>query len=183
MNYWYRGRHRVYTILVGLLLLDAVVYVSWLRRAPLAPAVAAALQAQLERDVQAREAEVARLRRVREKLPEIRPALASFLSERFPPEQAGYSAVAVALNEAARAAGVRLENLSFKVQTRRGQAELVGVEVGAELEGGYATLLRCLESLEKAPGFYLIDELGVVSSQRGGLRLQLRLVTYFRRSS
>lgn len=182
MNRWYQRRQWIYAGLALLLALDAGAYFGWLRGPEIPPAVAAARMAQLERDVGAREAEVKRLRRVRQVLPEARPALASFLRERFPTERAGYSAVAVALNSAARNAGVKLENVSYKTRTERTRTELVTVEVSADLQGGYSNLLRFLELLGQDAGFYLIEELGVVSSQRGGLKLQARLVTYFRRS-
>lgn len=183
MNVWFRRRHWVYTLLVGLLLLDAGIYFGWLRRPASVPGFAEALLSQLTRDAAIREAEVARLRRVREKLPQVRPALTSFIAERFPLERAGYSGLAGDLNEAARTAGVRLGNVTYKVETRQPRADLLAVEVSADLQGGYQNLLRFLEALEEAKGFYLINELAVVSSQRGGLRLQMRLVTYFRRGA
>jgi Tfp pilus assembly protein PilO len=160
---------------------DATVLAGWGRRPELSPEVAKARRAQLEREVATREAEVARLRRVREMLPQARPALASFLRERFPSEQAGFSAVAVALSTAARSAGVKLENVAYKARPEREQTELVGVEVSADLQGSYSNLLRYLGLLAQDPGFYLIEDLSVVGSQRGGLKLQTRLVTYFRR--
>jgi len=182
MTRWYKQRRWIYAGLVLLLGLDAAVYFGWLKGSELSPAVAAARITQLERDVEPREAEVKRLRRVREMLPQARPTLASFVRERFPSERAGFSAVAVALSTAARSAGVQLENVSYRTRTDRTRAELVMVEVSADLQGGYSNLLRYLELLEQDPGFYLIEDLGVVSSQRGGLKLQMRLVTFFRRS-
>ena len=181
MNVWYRRRHWVYTVLVGLLLLDAGIYFGWLRRPATLPGFAEAMLSQLTRDVAVREAEVDRLRRIRERLPQIGPALTSFTAERFPLERAGYSGLASDLNAAAGKAGVRLENVTYKVETKQARADLLGVEVSADLQGGYQNLLRFLDALEQAEGFYLINELGVVSSQRGGLRLQMRLITYFRR--
>lgn len=183
MNRWYRQRQWVYLGLVLLLGVDATVYFGWVKRPQLSPAVAEARRGQLEREVAVRETEVARLRRAREMLPQARPALAAFLREHIPTEGTGFSAVAVALSNAARTAGVQLENVSYKTRTERNETQLVSVEVSADLQGAYSNLLRYLELLEQDPGFYLIEELAVVSSQRGGLKLQTRLVTYFRRSS
>ena len=182
MNRWHRRRHWIYAGLVLLLAVDATVYFRWVRGSEMSPAVAEAQRGQLEREVSAREAEVTRLRRVREMLPQARPALTSFLRDRFPPEQTGFSAVAVALSNAAREAGVKLENVAYKTRAERQPTELVSVDISADLQGGYSNLLRYLELLEQDTGFYLIEELAVVSSQRGGLKLQTRLVTYFRRS-
>lgn len=183
MNYLHRRRRWVYAILVGLLLVDAVAYVDWFWRPAVVPGYADAMLAQLQREVAAHEAEVARLRRIREELPRVRPALSSFTAEHFPAEQGGYSGVAAALADAARTAGVRLENVGYKVGAQQPRPDLLVVEVSTDLQGAYPNLLRYLEGLEQSPGFYLIDELSLVGSQRGGLRLQVRLVTYFRRSA
>lgn len=183
MSYLYQRRLWVYTALVALLLLDASVYFRWIQGPANVPGYHEARLTQLQREVTGLEKEVARLRRVREQLPKVRPSLLSFTNERFPLEQRGFAEVAAALNDAARTAAVRLGNVTYKVQNQSPRPELVAVEVKADLQGGYRSLLRYLEELQRAKGFYLIGELGVVSTQRGDLRLEMTLLTYFRRGA
>ncbi|MGH9862162.1 MAG: hypothetical protein ACRD35_01930 [Candidatus Acidiferrales bacterium] len=183
MSYLYQRRFWVYTALVALLLLDASAYFRWLQGPANVPGYNEARLTQLQREVTALEKEVARLRHVREQLPKVRPSLVNFTNDRFPLEQRGFAGVAAALNDAAHATGVKLAAVTYKVQSQSPRPDLVAVEVKADLQGGYRSLLRYLDELQQANGFYLIGELGVVSTQRGDLRLEATLVTYFRRGA
>lgn len=183
MSRWYPYRHWIYTALVGLLVLDAGVYFGWVLRPPVAPETARAQLAALERETSERAAEVSRLEEVRKEVPQLRPRLDEFTTERLPPEQAGFSHVAADLQEAANQAGITLEAVSYQTRAQEQQPDLLRVEVSATLEGLYPSLLRYLEELEKSPQLYLIDELGVVGARGRALRLELKLATYFRRST
>jgi len=81
MSRWYAYRRWVYTALVVLLVLDAGVYFGWVQRPPMAPELARAQLAALEREVAERGAEVSRLQRVREQVPHLRPKLDAFTTE------------------------------------------------------------------------------------------------------
>ncbi|HKZ53681.1 MAG TPA: type 4a pilus biogenesis protein PilO [Candidatus Acidoferrales bacterium] len=183
MSRWYAYRRWVYTALVVLLVLDAGVYFGWVQRPPMAPELARAQLAALEREVAERGAEVSRLQRVREQVPHLRPKLDAFTTECLPGEQAGFSQVAADLQEAANQAGISLEAVSYQTRVDEQQADLLRVEVSATLEGLYPSLLRYLEELEKSPHFYLISELAVVGARGSELRLELKLATYFRRGA
>lgn len=184
MNRWYARRHWIYLGLVALLLGDALVYFGWVRPDIVAtrPPGDPTQVARLEQEVAARVKEVARLRRVREQAPKLRPQLDQFTAERFLPERTGFSSVAAELEEATGGTGVRLGRVSYESQAEKARPELLRVEINTSVEGGYPNLLRYLEELERSPHCYLINNLGVVGAEGGAVRVEMRLVTYFRRS-
>lgn len=183
MNRWYARRHRIALGLLAVLALDAGVYFGWVRR----PATEAEFDpARLERltqEVFGLAAEVARLGRVREQAPRFRPQLEKFAIERFPAERTGFSRVAAELEAAADEAGVVLGRVSYESTAERSQPDLLRVEITTSVEGEYAALLGYLDELERSPHLYLITELNVDGAQRGQVRLQMRLATYFRRGA
>jgi hypothetical protein len=181
MNRWYQRRYWVYGGLIGVLVLDVVVYVSWLRRPLMLPGTGPARLQALEKEVAEHQSEVTRLERIRSQVPHLQPQLEGFATEHIPSEQVGFSGVALDLQEAASQAGVALESVSYKTEADRQQVDLLRVAVNATLAGGYPNLLRYLEGLERSPHFYLIDGLEVVGTQRGHLQLKMELITYFRR--
>lgn len=183
MTGWYRRRHWVYLSLVCLLLLDGVVYFGWVRRLAGLPATEPAQLAALEREVGGRVAEVARLRRVRDQLPQLRPQLDKFTAERFPSERAGFSRVAEELDATASETGVQLGRVAYQSQEEKDRPELLRIEITTNVEGGYPNLLHYLEALERSPRFYLINELNVVGTEGGSVRVEMKLATYFRRST
>lgn len=181
MNRWYGRRRWIYSGLAALLLLDAVIYLGWIHRPDVLPLESPAPLASLEREVSEQAAEVARLQQVREQAPQLGPRLEKFVKQRFWTERAGFSRVAGELDEAASEAGVRLTQVSYKSQAEGAQPELVRVEIGTGVEGGYANLLRYLDALERSPRIYVIDELSVTGAQGGLVRLEMRLTTFFQR--
>lgn len=181
MKRWYGRRYWIYGTLGLLLLLDVVLYLGWIRQPLLLGGVAPGELAGAAEEVGAREAEVRRLKRVQEMLPGLRPQLQSFLSERFLDESSGFSRVVSDLGEAAADTGVELTSVSYDRKEMEEQPDLVRIEITAQLEGGYGSLLGYLEELERSERFYLINTLSVIGSQGGRLRLQMQLQTYFRR--
>lgn len=183
MNHRYARRHWVYLGLVCLLLLDGLAYFGWVRHLAGFPETDAAQLISLEREVAGRAAEVARLRRVREQLPQLRPQLDKLTAESFLAERTGFSRVAAELEETANGAGVRVGRVAYQSQEEKARPELRRVEISSTVEGGYPNLLRYLEELERSPHFYLINELNVVGAEGGTVHVEMRLVTYFRRGT
>jgi Tfp pilus assembly protein PilO len=182
MNRWYARRHRIVLAMLALLALDAGVYFGWVRRPAAEPEFDPARLERLTQEVSQLAAEVARLERVREQAPRFRPQLEKFAAERFPAERVVSSRVGAELGAAAEEAGVVLGRASYERAPERNQPDLVRVDITTSVEGAYADLLRYLDELERSPHLYLINELNVDGTQRGQVRLQMRVATYFRRS-
>jgi hypothetical protein len=105
-----------------------------------------------------------------------------FVVERFLEESVGFSRVNAELNRAARAAGVVLSRVTLDTEEVKEQPGLLRVEVLADVQGRYSSLLRYLDALERAPHLYLISQLSVGTARGGRVQVQMRIATYFRRS-
>lgn len=183
MNRWYARRHWITLGLLVLLAADAAVYFGWVRQPAATPDSDPAQLERLDREVAQRAAEVARLERVREQAPRFRPQLEKLAAERLLAQATGFSRLAAELQQAAEEAGVALGRVSYQTAEERSQPDLLRVEITTSLEGNYSDLLRYLEELENSRHLYVISELNLDAAERGQLRLQMRLATYFRRGA
>ncbi len=118
---------------------------------------------------------------IRDRLPEVEKQCDAFLRERLQPASGGYSAVAEDLNRIATTAGLSSRGIQYK-QKELDERGVTEVQVTASVEGGYASLVQFINSLEKSKQFYLLEELTLVesSSNTNVIRLSLQLKTYFR---
>ncbi|MBI4467307.1 MAG: hypothetical protein HY656_07770 [Acidobacteria bacterium] len=183
MNRLFAVRHGITLGLVALLALDAGAYFGWVRR-PVGPFETEPAQVEhLAQEVAARAAEVARLERVRELAPGFGPRLDQFGRERFLPESTGFSAVAAELEEVAQNSGVFLGRVSYQTGVERLRPGLLRVDMATSVQGQYDELLDYLEQLERSPHFYLTSSLTLASARGGQVRLEMRLITYFRRGA
>ena len=183
MNRFYTHRRGILAGLFLLLVADAAAYAGWVRRPAGQPEMDPAELVRLEREVEARATEVARLERVREQAPRLRPRLEAFAVEHLLAERTAYSRLAADLEQAARQAGVQLGQVSYDTREEKSQPDLVRVEITTSVEGSYADLLEYLGALERSERLYLIDELNVAGVRGGRVRLELRLAAYLRRAA
>ena len=183
MTRWYARRWWIYLGLLALLGVDAGVYWGGVRRAGAQAGADPAYVARLSQEAAERAAEVARLGRLREQAPHLRPQLDKFVGERFLPERTGFSRVAAELDDAAQQAEVALGRVAYDTSPDKAQPDLVRVEIATSVEGDYPALLDFLEALESSPHLYLLNDLNLGGTQGGQVRLEMRLATYFRRGT
>lgn len=183
MKRWHARRHWVYWGLVLLIAADIAVYVGWLRGLAERIQVDPAALASVESEVAQRTAEVERLRRVREQAPTAAPKLDAFARERFWNETVGYSRTLAELTEAAKNSGVRVGRTDYSESQLKERPEILQVQLTTSIEGSYASLLRFMEELERSPRFYLVHDLNVAGTRGGDVRLEMTLLTYFRRGA
>lgn len=183
MNRWYARRWGIYLAFLALLGVDAGVYWGWVRRPGAQAGADPAQVARLNQEVAERAAEVARLGRLREQAPRLRPQLDQFVAARFLPERTGFSRVAAELDDAAAQADAALGRVAYDTTPEKAQPDLVRVEMATSVEGDYPALLDFLGALERSPQLYLLNDLSLVGTQGGQVRLEMRLATYFRRGA
>ena len=124
-------------------------------------------------------ADVARAQQIRTNLPEVERQAGAFFQQQIAPAQSGYSALIADLGALAGTAGVRTDNVSYRegAPDKRG---VVQVDIGATVDGDYPGIVRFINGLEHSDTFYVLDGLNLAAGSTGGLRLNLRLRTYFR---
>jgi len=183
MKRWYAHRRWIYWGLVLLIVADVVVYVGWGRGLAERIQVDQSALASLEGEVAQRAAEVERLRRVREQAPAAAPKLDAFARDRFWNQTEGYSRTLAELTEAAKSSGVRVSATQYRESLLKERPEMLRVQLSTSVEGGYASLLLFMEELERSPHFYLVQDLNVATERGGEVKLEMTLVTYFRRGT
>ncbi len=127
------------------------------------------------------EADIKRAKTIRENVPKNLQEFDSF-EKSFPPKTAGYSDLLGDLSNLARKAGLQTENLAFKEQDISGRG-LTQVDVTATVNGGYPSVVRFINGLQRSERFYILDDLTLATaaqSPTGPLRVNLHLKTYFR---
>jgi len=124
-------------------------------------------------------ADVKRADAIRVSLPQVGKDCSTFYDKTFPSAGVGYSTIESDLDSIATHAGLQASGVSFKPTTLsdRGVTEL---EITAQVTGDYASIIRFINGLEVSKNFYLLNDLSLDSASTGGIRLQLKLHTYFR---
>lgn len=183
MKRGYTYRRWVYWGLVLLIVADIAVYIGWLRGLAQRTLVDPATLASLESEVGQRAAEVERLRRVRQQAPTAAPRLDAFARERFWSEAEGYSRTLAELTDTAKSAGVRISGTQYRESQFKERPEMAQLQINTSVEGSYSNLLRFMEELERSQHFFLVQDLNVASQRGGDVKLEMTLVTYFRRGT
>lgn len=124
-------------------------------------------------------ADVKRAEKIRASLPQVGKDCTDFYGKTFPSAAVGYSSIESDLDSIASHSGLQTSGVSFKPTELkdRGVTEL---EITAEVNGDYASIIRFINGLEVSKNFYLLNDLSLDSASTGGIRLQLKLHTYFR---
>jgi type IV pilus assembly protein PilO len=100
----------------------------------------------------------------------------SFYKQRFPAQD---SAISDSLGKLATENGVKIGSFKYSMK----DPETLGlqrVEVDADLAGDYLQLVRFINSLERAPTFFIVDSVELGGEQNGIVRLQMKMETYLR---
>ncbi|HXZ34036.1 MAG TPA: GspMb/PilO family protein [Terriglobales bacterium] len=138
-----------------------------------------ARQAQLQQlwqELQQKTHEVVPLRGLDKKVPVAKQQIDEFYKNRFPAED---STISESLGKLAAENGVKVGSFKYSMK----DPELLGlrrVEVEADLAGDYLQLVRFINSLERAPTFFLVDSVELGGEQGGIVRLQMKMETYLR---
>ncbi len=124
-------------------------------------------------------ADVKRTEQIRGALPQVGKDCADFYQKTFPDAANGYSAIESDLDAIALHAGLKTSGVSFK-PTELSDRGVTQLEITTQVSGDYLSVIRFINGLEVSKNFYLLNDLALDSASTGGIRLQLKLHTYFR---
>jgi type IV pilus assembly protein PilO len=132
--------------------------------------------AQLQRDLQARTAEVAPLQGIDTKVEEAKQQVNSFFAGRLPTR---YSQIADELGKIAQENHVQFATVNYTTEDTD-LKDASRVVMDASLAGDYANVVKFINALERSKTLFLVDgvTLGQESAGGGGVRLSIRLETY-----
>lgn len=152
--------------------------ISW-NAAAEAPEVQAQKLAQLTRTAQLLTADVHKGQAIQKRIPDLASECAGFYQRDLLPASSGYASVIADIGQMARTAGVQSNGVKLSEDDVKDRG-LQEIKISGDVEGDYPALIRLLQSLERSPHFYLLDELALSSQKSGTVSLRLKLRTYFR---
>ena len=143
-----------------------------------------ALQAgELERlriERKGRKESVDRLKRIESSLVESARRGDEFYEVRFLPASTGFATIMEEVDKIANSTGVRKGSVAYTPTEMKDHPGLETVEIDTSVDGDYSKMVRFINQLEQSKLFLIVDSLGVASSQVKGVRLSVKLVTYFK---
>jgi Tfp pilus assembly protein PilO len=157
---------------LGLVVLDAVLYLAVYR--PLGSLVASEERRYADARQRAREeqVQVERLKKYQAALPQADERLKDFTSNHAPARRRGFSAAAHLIREVADGSGVQPGSVAYRLDTKRGDP-LERLELEINVTGSYTGLLKFVHALETAHDFILVREFSFAQADNGALSLRL----------
>jgi len=127
--------------------------------------------------------DIDRARAIQQSMPATQSDCDKFEKSLFP-ANTGYSAVMEELGRIASKAGLQISGVNFhrKELPTRGLSE---VELEATISGGYPSVVRFLNGLQRSENVYTVDSLALASESQsqgvsGAIRVTLHVRTFFR---
>lgn len=137
------------------------------------------------RQLQLMKLDVKRATEIRAKIPEVLKEFDAFEAA-LPTAGRGYSTIDQELTQFARETHLQVDEKKFKGKELAGRS-LIEVEIEETVTGDYTGIVSFLNRLQRSRNTYVIDGLQVDSQTTGQvapgtLRIELKLLTYFRKA-
>jgi hypothetical protein len=138
-----------------------------------------------KRQLELLRADVKRASDIRTRIPEVLKSFDQF-EETLPPAGKGYSVISQEMGDIARETHLLMEDTKFHEKELMGR-NLNELEIEATVTGDYAGIVRFLNRLQRSKNVYIVDSLegdsqNQVQGAPGGLKVNLRVRTYFRKA-
>jgi hypothetical protein len=119
--------------------------------------------------------QTASLRGLDHRVDESRSQIENFYGKRVPPN---YSSIATRIGDLQVKSGVRLSRVQY-TQGAPG-ADLTEISLDAGISGGYPSIMRFVNSIERDQTFFVIRAMSLTGQQGGTVNLRLRVSTWLR---
>ena len=123
----------------------------------------------LHREVQQRQAAVARLRSIVGKVETARQAGDDFLNLHFTNQQVAYSTLLEELGRASKEVGIEEREHSFAFEPVDGSDTLGVLKITANYQGSYADLVQFVNRLDRSKRFLIVESLTASPQQNSGV--------------
>jgi hypothetical protein len=123
---------------------------------------------QIRNEIAAARSQSGRLKRVAEKVEIGSGQSAAFESKYFLPRRIAYKSVISEIQRMAQNSGVQAREAVFAEEPIEGTSDLSLLNVTANYEGSYESLLRFLNAADHSPMLLMLDALGATPQQKGG---------------
>ncbi|HUA97851.1 MAG TPA: hypothetical protein VMA34_05955 [Terracidiphilus sp.] len=110
-----------------------------------------------------------------QRIAKTRDELKAFYSKRIPPD---YSSIETSMSNLEVNSGVRLSRAEYS-QGAPGQ-NLTEITMDAAISGDYPSIMRFVNSIERAQTFYIIRQMALTGEQNGLVNLRIRVSTWLR---
>lgn len=123
---------------------------------------------QIRNEIMAARRQSGRLKSVAEKVEVGSGQSAGFESKYFLPRRTAYKAIISEIQRMAQDSGVQAREAVFAEEPIEGTSDLWLLNVTANYEGSYESLLRFLNAADHSPMLLMLDALGATPQQKGG---------------
>jgi Tfp pilus assembly protein PilO len=126
-------------------------------------------------ELKAMELQTAPLRGLDKRVEKSREAVQAFYDKRIPPN---YSTISSRIGALEVASGVRLTRVQY-TQGAPG-SHLTKISMDASITGEYPAIMRFINSLERDPIFFVIEDMTLTGQQGGTVSLRMQVSTWLR---
>lgn len=172
----YERRRTVYAVLLVLLAVNGVLAFFAFQPA----SFQAADLEKLKNERRARRETVDRYRKIEVSLVESAKQGDQFYEVQFLPASTGFATIMEEFDKVAVSNGVRKGPVSYTTSPLKDRPGLESVIIDTAIDGEYAKIVRFINQLEQSKLFFIVDSLSVGSGQTKGVRLSIKLATYFK---
>ncbi|HVU45395.1 MAG TPA: GspMb/PilO family protein [Terracidiphilus sp.] len=126
-------------------------------------------------ELKAMQLQTAPLRGLDKRVEQSRQQVNAFYAKRIPPN---YSTISGRIGELEVASGVRLTRVEY-TQGKPG-SDLTEISLDASITGEYPAIMHFINSLERDPIFFLIEDMTLTGQQGGTVSLRMQVSTWLR---
>ncbi len=135
----------------------------------------------LRREIQQKEAAVARMKIVASKIEKGRQESDGFFNSYFLNERAAYLTVLEELNRIAKETKIKVKEHTFVSEPIEGSADLSMLTINGNIEGSYADLIEFVNRLDRTPHLIILESLQAQPLPAAGvLNVQVKLNAFVR---